>query len=44
MDGLLPARVVRRTIARVYAESFRDQPYLDALVNEAPQIVDNALL
>jgi phosphoglucomutase len=31
-------------VYKIYAESFRDQPHLDALVNEAQQIVDNALL
>jgi len=32
------------TVYEIYAESFRDQPHLDALVNEAQRIVDNALL
>jgi len=31
-------------VYKIYAESFRDQRHLDALVNEAQQIVDNALL
>jgi phosphoglucomutase len=31
-------------VYKIYAESFRDQPHLDALVNEAQRIVDNALL
>jgi phosphoglucomutase len=31
-------------VYKIYAESFRDQPHLDVLVNEAQQIVDNALL
>jgi phosphoglucomutase len=30
-------------VYKIYAESFRDQPHLDALVNEAQRIVDNAL-
>jgi phosphoglucomutase len=30
-------------IYKIYAESFRDQSHLDALVNEARQIVNNAL-
>ena len=29
---------------KIYAESFKDQPHLDSLVNEAQQIVDRALL
>ena len=29
---------------KIYAESFRDQPHLDAAVNEAQRIVDNVLL
>ena len=29
---------------KIYAESFRDQSHLDALVNEAQQIVNDALL
>jgi len=31
-------------IYKIYAESFKDQTHLKALVNEAQQIVDNALL
>jgi len=31
-------------VYKIYAESFRDQPHLDALVKQAQQIVDNALL
>jgi phosphoglucomutase len=31
-------------IYKIYAESFRDQSHLDGLVNEAQQIVNNALL
>jgi len=31
-------------IYKIYAESFRDQTHLNALVSEAQQIVDNALL
>jgi phosphoglucomutase len=31
-------------VYKIYAESFRDQAHLDALVNEAQRIVDNALL
>jgi phosphoglucomutase len=31
-------------VYKIYAESFRDQLHLEALVNEAQQIVDNALL
>jgi len=31
-------------VYKIYAESFRDQGHLDALVNEAQRIVDNALL
>jgi phosphoglucomutase len=31
-------------VYKIYAESFRDQPHLDALVNEAQRAVDNALL
>jgi phosphoglucomutase len=31
-------------VYKIYAESSRDQPHLDALVNEAQRIVDNALL
>jgi phosphoglucomutase len=31
-------------IYKIYAESFRDQSHLNALVNEAQQIVNNALL
>jgi phosphoglucomutase len=30
-------------VYKIYAESFRDQSHLDALVNEAQQIVNNAL-
>ena len=30
-------------IYKIYAESFRDQSHLDALVNEAQEIVNNAL-
>jgi phosphoglucomutase len=30
-------------IYKIYAESFRDQSHLDALVTEAQQIVNNAL-
>jgi phosphoglucomutase len=30
-------------IYKIYAESFRDQAHLDAIVNEAQQIVDDAL-
>ena len=31
-------------VYKIYAESFRNQPHLDALVHEAQRIVDNALL
>jgi phosphoglucomutase len=31
-------------IYKIYAESFRDESHLDTLVNEAQQIVNNALL
>jgi phosphoglucomutase len=31
-------------VYKIYAESFRDQSHLDALVNEAQQLVNNALL
>jgi phosphoglucomutase len=31
-------------VYKIYAESFRDQSHLEALVNEAQRIVDNALL
>jgi phosphoglucomutase len=31
-------------VYKIYAQSFRDQPHLDALVHEPQQIVDNALL
>jgi phosphoglucomutase len=31
-------------IYKIYAESFRDESHLNALVSEAQQIVDNALL
>jgi phosphoglucomutase len=31
-------------VYKIYAESFRDQGHLDALVNEAHRMVDNALL
>ena len=30
-------------VYKIYAESFRDQPHLDALVNEAQEIVNNVL-
>ena len=30
-------------IYKIYAESFKDQKHLDAIVAEAQQIVDNAL-
>ena len=30
-------------VYKIYAESFRDERHLDALVNEAQRIVDNAL-
>ncbi len=30
-------------VYKIYAESFRDQSHLDALVNEAQEIVNNAL-
>ena len=30
-------------VYKIYAESFRDQRHLEALVNEAQRIVDNAL-
>jgi phosphoglucomutase len=30
-------------VYKIYAESFRDQPALGALLNEAQRIVDNAL-
>jgi phosphoglucomutase len=30
-------------IYKIYAESFRDQAHLDAIVNEAQEIVNNAL-
>ncbi|HWT83869.1 MAG TPA: phosphoglucomutase, alpha-D-glucose phosphate-specific, partial [Candidatus Methylomirabilis sp.] len=30
-------------IYKVYAESFKDQSHLDAIVNEAQEIVNNAL-
>ncbi len=30
-------------IYKIYAESFKDQAHLDAIVNEAQQIVNNAL-
>ena len=31
-------------IYKIYAESFKDQPHLDAIVNEAQQIVSHALM
>lgn len=30
-------------IYKIYAESFKDQAHLDAIVNEAEEIVNNAL-
>jgi phosphoglucomutase len=33
----------QENVYKIYAESFRDQPALGALLNEAQRIVDNAL-
>ena len=43
MAGLPPGRRAPKTVYKIYAESFKSEAHLDAIVSEAQAMVDKAL-